>query len=209
MEGVGKRCGKETHWCVRSRSVAAESISRFSPLSLILMRQLSLRSVVTVLLVLVAWTATNAQSSQEETRRQNEIARRVAVTIVLTNKLPQGTTGAAILRRHSVVPHDVILLAEPGADANQLSAALFTLAATREVMGDTASADATVRVPSSAGPQAWARRETPRAGRTLDRLRVASPREVAGVGTVRAYDVDLLPHMLRGKMSQEGPSKAK
>ena len=143
-------------------------------------------------LVLTMAQGALAQANRTDATRQ-EIARRVPVTIVLTDHMPAGASRAAIVRRANVEPHDIILLAQSTATPDELSAALFTLMATRGVMGDTARSDATIRVPSTTGPQPWANTETPRAGRTLERLRLATPRNIPQVGIVRAYDVYLPP----------------
>ena len=154
-----------------------------------------------ILLIIAANpSGASAQGRKYSAAQLAEMARRVPVTIAFSDVLPSGTSGAAILRRTQLEPHDVILLRRD-ASPDLLSAAVFTLLATREVEGDTARADATVRVGATHGPKAWESRMLPKMANTLRLLQRATPRSIAGVGVVKAYDAYLLPHALRGKMS--------
>ena len=147
----------------------------------------------------------HAQTTNYNAQQRAEMARRVPVTIVLSDALPSGASGAVIVRRRQLEPHDLILL-DRNADPNRLSAALFALMSTREIMGDTARTDGSIRVSSTRGPAAWEKRQMPRIARMLRQLQKATPRAIQGVGVVRAYDVYLLPHALSGRMTASGKS---
>jgi hypothetical protein len=150
--------------------------------------------------------STSVGAAAQSKNINSEITRRVQVTLVSTNHLPPGTSDVAIVRR--VTPHnrDYILLSDK-ANANQLSAALFTLMAVREQTGDTAKVDATINVNGNHVPVTWQGRVTASNARTLERLRHAPVRAINGIGVAPAYDVYLLPHVLAGKM-HPGAAKA-
>ena len=144
-----------------------------------------------------------AQKPASDARTQREVARRVPVTLVLSDTLPRGTSGAVILRRTRVTPRDIILLARETASGDWLSAAVFTLVAARDVGGDTATTDAMIRVLATAGSPAWRTKETPHAARIVSRLRQASARPIDGVGVMPAYQVYLKAKALRGQLKRQ------
>lgn len=94
-------------------------------------------------------------------------------------------------------PHDVILLA-PGADAATLTQAVESLLAARRAGGDEAASDALLRVPQPG----MAKRELPWAARVLNDARAAAPRQIPGVGRVRAVRI-WLPAQRRGSEGAE------
>ena len=163
-------------------------------------------SVVTASILLAAATVPiHAQRAEHprggptiaELRRQEEMARRVPVTIALVDQLPAGTGNApaVVLRRANTAPHDVILLRRSDATGPQLAGAILHLMIMRERSGDTASADAMFRLPSATrGPKAWERTEQVQTGRIVAQLRTAKVQDVPGVGQVRAKAV-YLPSM--------------
>jgi hypothetical protein len=151
-------------------------------------------------LVLSSGTASGQQTgpTMDQLRRQQEVTRRVPVTIVLWDQLPApDSVPAVILRRGTAAPRDVILLrrrATPG----QLAAAVMRLMVIRDRMGDTARADAAFRLPNAHGmPKGKGQREELQAGRTLARLRTAPVQDVPGVGRVPALEVYLPSHAMR------------
>jgi hypothetical protein len=100
----------------------------------------------------------------------------------------------------SLVRADVILL-RSDAGSDQLSEAVRTLLVIRQASGDTATSKATLRMrPNQAqrGAQRQARREFPWVHRVIADLRRAEPREIVGVGTVRAVEIWLPPQQRRG-----------
>ncbi|HEX8830312.1 MAG TPA: hypothetical protein VF705_04055, partial [Longimicrobium sp.] len=152
------------------------------------------------LLVLSSGMASGQQAgpTMDQLRRQQEVARRVPVTIALWDQLPApDSVPAVILRRGTAAPRDVIALrrrATPG----QLAAAVMRLMVIRDRMGDTAHADVLFRLPNAHGmPKGKGRREELQAGRTLARLRAAPAQVVSGVGRVPALEVYLPSRAMR------------
>ncbi len=151
-------------------------------------------------LVLSSRTASGQQTgpTMDQFRRQQEVTRRVPVTIALWDQLPApDSVPAVILRRGTSAPRDVILLrhrATPG----QLAAAVMRLMIIRDRMGDTARADAAFRLPNAHRmPKGKGQREVLQAGRTLARLRGSQPQDVPGVGRVPAVEVYLPSRAMR------------
>lgn len=147
--------------------------------------------------VLLSGTATGQQAGPTltELRRQHEVARRVPVTIALSDQLDApDSVPALIFRRGATAPHDVILLrrrATPG----QLAAAVLRLMVIRDRMGDTARTAAAFRLPNSHRmPRGGTELQ---AGRTLARLRGLPPQDVPGVGRVPAVEVYLPSRAMR------------
>jgi hypothetical protein len=134
-----------------------------------------------------------AGPTRAELRRQQEMARRVPVTIALVDELPApDSVPTVILRRANTSPHDVILLRRNDANGGQLAAAVLHLLVLRDRSGDTARVNATYRLPAARqAPRAWQRTEEVRTGRVVARLRRAEPSEVPGVGRVRATEIYL------------------
>jgi hypothetical protein len=153
-----------------------------------------------VAVVLSSVTASGQQSGPtlDQLRRQQEIARRVPVTIALSDQLPAAdSVSAVILRRGATAPRDVILI-RPRATPGQLAAAVLRLMIIRDRMGDTARTDAAFRLPNAHRmPKGAAQREELQAGRTLARLRGAPPQDVPGVGRVPALEVYLPSRAMR------------
>ncbi|CAN5862099.1 hypothetical protein BH23GEM3_BH23GEM3_25990 [soil metagenome] len=123
---------------------------------------------------------------------------RVAVTVALVDDLPYGGGASAIVRRAEGAftddsRHDVIVLGSRGASARELSSAVMDLLAIRGQQGDTASANAVMRVRPRAGSQGEARRVLPWAQRVVNDVRRAEPRLIEGLGEVRAVDIWLPP----------------
>ncbi|HEX8213813.1 MAG TPA: hypothetical protein VF584_26840 [Longimicrobium sp.] len=178
---------------------------------------MNLRSTLTAAGLLVTATAApiNAQHAQSpragptivELRRQEEMARRVPVTIALVDQLPAGTGNApaVVLRRANTAPHDVILLRRSDATGPQLAGAILHLMIMRERSGDTANADAMFRLPTATrGPKAWERTEQVQTGRIVAQLRSAEVQDVPGVGRVRAKAVYLPSKVMRDNARRRG-----
>ncbi|HET7461622.1 MAG TPA: hypothetical protein VFJ82_10245 [Longimicrobium sp.] len=129
-------------------------------------------------------------------RQQQEMARRVRVTIALSDQLPApDSVPAVILRRGSTAPRDVILL-RSGATPGQLAAAVLRLMVIRDRMGDTARTDAAFRLPGAHRMPKGGATEL-QAGRTLARLRGAPSQDLPGVGRVPAVEVYLPSRAMR------------
>ena len=143
-------------------------------------------------------SAQQAGPTMDQLHRQREAARRVPVTIALTDQLDApDSVPAVILRRSAAAPRDVILIrrrATPG----QLAAAVLRLMILRDRMGDTARADAAFRLPNAHRmPKGAAQREELQGGRTLARLRGSPVQDVQGVGRVPALEVYLPSRAMR------------
>jgi hypothetical protein len=115
---------------------------------------------------------------------------RVPAVLVLVDSSATSGEPFQVLRRASVEPHDVILLAQ-GADAWSLSAAVRQLVLLRRMQGDTSSATGPMRIRGAptthaAGPLPWA-------ARVIEDLRNATARRVAGIGTAPAVQIWLPP----------------
>jgi hypothetical protein len=131
--------------------------------------------------------------------REEEMARRVPVTIALVSQLPApDSVPVVILRRASTAPRDVILLRRDAATAGQLASAVLHLMVLRDRMGDTARVDAAFRLPTAyRAPMPWRQTEEVQATRTLGRLRRSEAQDVPGVGRVAAVQVYLPSRSMR------------
>lgn len=118
-----------------------------------------------------------------------ELERRVPVTIALLGSLPQPASKAVILRRKTATPHDIILLDSRVASGRDLSAAIFTLLAARDINGDTTAADMTIRVPDGTGRSYLGKRDLRRSEAAVRKLHASNPTFLAGFGSVRAFDL--------------------
>ena len=178
---------------------------------------MDLRSLIVAAGVLVAATpspidAQRAEPSRTgptiaELRRQEEMARRIPVTIALVDQLPAGTGNApaVVLRRAKPAPFDVILLRRSDASGTQLAGAIFHLMIMRDRSGDTATADAMFRLPTATrGPKAWEQTEQVQTGRIVAQLRSAEVQDVPGVGRVRAKAVYLPSKAMRDNARRRG-----
>lgn len=123
--------------------------------------------------------------------------RRVAATVVMVDSIAQPDAPFVIVRRPGATPADLILV-RSGADAAQLSDAVRGLLTARQANGDVAPAAATFRVRPHRGAGAATRRPFPWAPRVLNDLRRAEPREISGVGLVRAVEI-WLPRQGHGR----------
>ena len=106
---------------------------------------------------------------------------RVTATVALVDRLNDPNARAIIQRRPNLYPKDVILL----------PAAVASLLVARQRFGDIATIPGEIVVGDVESPKNWDG-ETVRAQRIVDRLRQAQPRNVNGVGTVRATQIPLL-----------------
>jgi hypothetical protein len=127
---------------------------------------------------------------------------RYPVTVAIVDALPDSKAGAFILRQAGNTPADFILMTRESATARQLSAAVFTLLAVREVDGLIASRNATIRVPNREGPAAWIETEERRAEGVVRRLRNLPEHDVPGLGRARALRLALPVNALQGKLVQ-------
>ena len=137
-----------------------------------------------------AWAQQPARTTRVE---------RVPVTVVLREPTA-AKASFSVLRRVAHTPRDVIVLFGP-ATGQTLTDAVRTLLYARATQGDTATRDGVVRTrqsPSGHGnrrPYAWAER-------VVRDLHAAPPREVDGVGHVRAVQIWLPPQ--RSRASSRG-----
>jgi hypothetical protein len=120
------------------------------------------------------WTTLYAQEARA----------RVPAWVAISPEMEGSANPFRLARFAGRAPQDVILLA-PGADAATLTQAVDALLAARRAAGDEAESDALLRVPQ-AGQR---RRELPWAGRVIDDARAAAPREIPGIGRVRAVRI--------------------
>jgi len=119
-------------------------------------------------------------------------ATRVPVTIALADQPLRRGAVFEIRREAEGVPYDVILLRRD-ADAEQLSIALRALMKIRQVRGDVPTSSAVMQTRRH-GTRQDARNAFPWAQRVLDDLRTAAPKQLRGVGTLRAVEI-WLPRM--------------
>jgi hypothetical protein len=123
--------------------------------------------------------------------------RRVAATVVLLDSITQPGAPFVLVRRPGATPADLILVhSEIG--AAQLSDAIRGLLTARQANGDFPNAAARFRVRPQSRTAAVARPAFPWAQRVLNDLRRAEPREIHGVGRVRAVEI-WLPRQGNGR----------
>ncbi len=152
-----------------------------------------------LLITVLAFLAGGQPLLAQQTRSPRAPSR-VPVTIALVGSLVRADLPFVVQSRPDMAPHDVILL-RSDAGSDQLSEAVRTLLVIRQASGDTATSKATLRMrPNQAqrGAQRQARREFPWVHRVIADLRRAEPREIVGVGTVRAVEIWLPPQQRRG-----------
>jgi hypothetical protein len=114
-------------------------------------------------------------------------APRTPALVAIAPELREAEMPFRIARLAGNSPRDVILLA-PEADARALTSAIEALLATRRQTGELASAGDVLRVrPTSAARRS--RPVLPWAERVLQDARAAAPREVPGIGRLRAVQI--------------------
>jgi hypothetical protein len=129
----------------------------------------------------------------EEERREKSIAsaRGMVVTVVVALGTPPNGTVAAVLRRISKTPTDVIVLG-PNATGETLGAAFHVLDQSRENYGDAIENDHVIGI-----QEAKAAQVDPNYLKYMDnmvaKLRRAPTRPVDGVGNVQAIDMNSRP----------------
>jgi hypothetical protein len=139
----------------------------------------------TFLLVIVALGGTAPDTAAQQPRRG--ATRRVAATIVLVDSITQPDAPFVVVRRPGSTPADLILI-RTGVDAAGLSDAIRGLLNARRANGDFAGFAATFRVrPQQRGVSA--RPAFPWAARVLNDLHRAEPREISGMGRLRAVQI--------------------
>lgn len=118
---------------------------------------------------------------------QQGTPRRVPVTIVMMDRLSQADAPFVIQRRPDLVPRDVIVV-QTDATADQLSDAVRSLLTIRQVSGDTAATQATMRMRRQSAA-AQNRRALPWVRRVLADLRQAAEKDVPGIGRGRTVEI--------------------
>lgn len=197
---------------MRNRPQSVQThVSAPSPLTIpsnIRMRRhvLTARAVASALLLCGVSTA-QGQQDTVDARVKREKSNRVPVTIAVVDSMPFRGAAAVVMRRASLVPHDVIVVHRDVADGEMLSAAVFTLLSARALSGDTASTDQVLRVPARRGPVGWRRREVPTLDRALDRIANDPRVTVAGVGPAQVATLYLPPKLLKGKLREGRASR--
>lgn len=134
---------------------------------------------------------------------------RIPVTIALLERLPEAPGELFLVRRSaSADTGDVILLRADAATPKTLEAALHTLLTARQAGGDLPVVGGAFRIrPAQGAGAAERRRVIPWAARALADLRRAAPRDVPGVGRVRAIQLWLpSQHGGRGSGGNRGRS---
>ncbi len=137
------------------------------------MRKLLLLALAAVALAGDPFSALHAQVSPT----------RVPVWVAISPDV-EGSAPFRLARFAGNAPHDVILLS-PDADAATLTRAVEALLAARRAGGDRAASDALLRVrqPTESA------RVLPWAPRVLQDARATAPRQIPGVGRVRAVRI--------------------
>jgi hypothetical protein len=154
-------------------------------------------TLVVMLLAISLGSVAKAQPGHSDS--DAEKGRRVPVTVAIVGSLGTSSARALIIRQAHGKSEDVIVIPRANANGEQLSAAIFTLLAHRDLKGDTASADATVRVTSSTGPRSWVGRETKQNQAFIDRVLTQRTKNVRGIGPAMSDELFLLPQALKGK----------
>lgn len=114
-------------------------------------------------------------------------ATRVPVTVALADRPLRRDAAYEIHREADGVPHDLILLRRDS-DAGQLSTAVRALMRIREVRGDVPTASAVMQTRKKEARED-ARTPFPWAQRVIDDLQTAAPKELRGVGSLRAVEI--------------------
>jgi len=127
---------------------------------------------------------------------QQGTPRRVPVTIVMMDRLSQADAPFVIQRRPDLTPRDVIVV-RTDATADQLSDAVRSLLTIRQVSGDTAETQSTMRMRRHSSG-ARNRRALPWVQRVLADLRLAAEKDVLGIGRGRAVEIWLPAQARRG-----------
>jgi hypothetical protein len=141
------------------------------------MRNLTRSLLLAFVVALVPPTLCAAQQAHPAARA------RVPALVAISPNLHGAETPFRLARLGGNSPRDVILLA-PDADASVLTRAVEALMVVRRQSGDAASTSATFRVQQ---PQRL--RVLPWAARVLQDVRGAAPREIPGVGRLRAVQI--------------------
>jgi hypothetical protein len=118
----------------------------------------------------------------------------VAVAVALVAQLPTPNGTAAVVRRVTQWPHDVILMTPSGASAGTLALAIQRLGVEHHKHGDIPDHDYVMLVVGSTLPLHW-KGKAPEAIAQQDfkALKVASVKNVAGVGDVPAIVIHMAP----------------
>jgi hypothetical protein len=114
---------------------------------------------------------------------QRVVPRHSRVVLAVVSKLPEMSgEDIALVRRTPAAP-DTVLLRSTAADPEGLTAAVFKLLATRQLMGSIVERAVSIRVPSRAVPAAWTRGEVPAAAAAaVRRVRATAPQVLPGLG---------------------------
>jgi hypothetical protein len=139
----------------------------------------------------------NQHSHPPSAAVERQLARRVPVTVALVRDLPAKDAAAVIVRRPDAVPRDVILLRRATANGERLLAAAAHLITIRRRAGDVPVEAGTFLVREAAASGRLARRSLHTADVVVGRLRVSTPRDVPGIGLVRAYEIYLPSKAMR------------
>lgn len=137
-----------------------------------------------LMLVVITVVASVPFADSWTTLYAQEARARVPAWVAISPETEGSANPFRLARFAGRAPQDVILLA-PGADAATLTQAVEALLAARRAGGDETTSDALLRVPQ-AGPRM---RELPWAARVLTDARAAAPREIPGIGRVRAVRI--------------------
>lgn len=150
------------------------------------MRRLNLALLLTLIMAVLPHSECEAQAATGAARA------RVPALVAISPELQDAATPFRLARFGGNSPRDVILLA-PDADASVLTQAVEALMVVRRQSGDATSTSAAFRVQQAPRPRA----PLPWAARVLEDVRNAAPREIPGVGRLRARQI-WLPAQSRG-----------
>jgi hypothetical protein len=148
------------------------------------MRKLICLLMLAAGLAALPWSVSAAQQTQGARGR-------VPTLVAISPDLQGAETRFRLARFGGNAPRDVILLA-PEADAATLTQAVEALLAVRRQSGDVATSNAMLRTrePQRARVLPWA-------ARVVQDVRAAAPRQIPGVGRLRAVQI-WLPAQQRG-----------
>jgi hypothetical protein len=118
---------------------------------------------------------------------------RTTVAIALVAPQNDPLADAIVERRPDALPHDVIMLADNSKSPAALASAIHALKTVRLATGDIPAKHQIITIRTAQFPRTWGSRLRFNAINKFEELRSSQPRELSGVGTVRATNIFLAP----------------
>jgi hypothetical protein len=141
--------------------------------------------------------ADSAQAAQRAIEAANPMRQ---ATIVVIERLSDSAASTIIVRRTNLVPHDVIELPASAATVGAFGGAVHALGLARARSGDDPTRDETVVVRDTVMPASWHENNfIELAQAQLAGILASAPRQVAGIGLVRATEMFVRRHVSPAK----------